>query len=31
VTRTVYAMREFEVLDPDGHALCCGEPAAGEG
>jgi len=24
---TVYEMREFEVLDPDGHVLCFGEPA----
>ncbi len=26
---TVYGMREFEVLDPDGHAVCFGEPAGG--
>jgi hypothetical protein len=26
---TVYGMREFDVLDPDGHVICFGAPAKG--
>ena len=28
-TTTVYGMREFDVLDPDGHVICFGAPTPG--